>query len=115
MVSSWAMHTFHIRYPVLQAMQVLGKLGGRNRRFLKEPVRMDYRDNPEHGLRLILTFPAMGKPGNSFLTPLDKCIMLAKQGLFSQQMLGDSRDPKVLGKCWATGGAVQAQRGGLGR
>ena len=35
-----------------QAMSVLGKLGGRNRRFLlHQPPRLEYRDNPEHGFR----------------------------------------------------------------
>lgn len=38
------------------------------------------RDNPEHGLRLILTF----KPNTSFLVPLDKCVALAKGGLFGR-------------------------------
>lgn len=60
------------------AMQLLGKLGGRSRRFLKDPWPLEYRDNPEHGLRLILTF----KPNTSFLVPLDKCVLLAKQGLY---------------------------------
>lgn len=62
----------------LMSMQLLGKLGGRSRRFLKDPWPLEYRDNPEHGLRLILTF----KPNTSFLVPLDKCVLLAKQGLF---------------------------------
>jgi transformation/transcription domain-associated protein len=59
---------------------VLGKLGGRNRRFLlQQPPRLEYKDNPEHGLRIILTFP----PQTSFLVPLDKCIALARGGLLS--------------------------------
>ena len=35
-----------------KALTVLGKLGGRNRRFLlNQPPRLEYRDNPEHGFR----------------------------------------------------------------
>lgn len=58
-----------------KALNLLGKLGGRNRRYLKEPIHLDYKDNPEHGLRLILTF----EPNTSFLVPLDRCIMLAQK------------------------------------
>lgn len=56
-----------------KALQLLGKLGGRNRRFLKEPLALECKENPEHGLRLILTF----EPTISFLVPLDRCIYLA--------------------------------------
>ncbi|KAI9394585.1 hypothetical protein POPTR_005G114300v4 [Populus trichocarpa] len=56
-----------------KALQLLGKLGGRNRRFLKEPLAPECKDNPEHGLRLILTF----EPSTPFLVPLDRCINLA--------------------------------------
>ncbi|KAL6756896.1 hypothetical protein V8C86DRAFT_2435829, partial [Haematococcus lacustris] len=50
-----------------RVLAVLGKMGGRNRRCLRDPPRLDYKDNPEFGLRLILTF----QPQLSFLTPLD--------------------------------------------
>lgn len=56
-----------------KTLQVLGKLGGRNRRFLKEPLALECKENPEHGLRLILTF----EPSTPFLVPLDRCINLA--------------------------------------
>lgn len=56
-----------------KSMQLLGKLGGRNRRFLKEPLALDCKENPEHGLRLILTF----EPSTPFLVPLDRFINLA--------------------------------------
>ncbi|KAK8962950.1 hypothetical protein KSP40_PGU020559 [Platanthera guangdongensis] len=56
-----------------KALQLLGKLGGRNRRFLKEPLVLECKENPEHGLRLILTF----EPSTPFLVPLDRCIYLA--------------------------------------
>ncbi|EHA8588761.1 hypothetical protein COCNU_scaffold006566G000100 [Cocos nucifera] len=56
-----------------RALQLLGKLGGRNRRFLKEPLMLECKENPEHGLRLILTF----EPSTPFLVPLDRCIHLA--------------------------------------
>ncbi|KAK1320678.1 hypothetical protein QJS10_CPA03g02198 [Acorus calamus] len=67
----------HLRPPPYtwgaKAVQLLGKLGGRNRRFLKEPLALDCKENPEHGLRLILTF----QPETPFLVPLDRCIYLA--------------------------------------
>lgn len=56
-----------------KSLQLLGKLGGRNRRFLKEPLVLDCKEIPEHGLRLILTF----QPSTQFLVPLDRCINLA--------------------------------------
>jgi transformation/transcription domain-associated protein len=56
-----------------KSLQLLGKLGGRNRRFLKEPLALECKENPEHGLRLILTF----EPATPFLVPLDRCINLA--------------------------------------
>lgn len=56
-----------------KALHLLGKLGGRNRRFLKDPLTLDCKENPEHGLRLILTF----EPSTPFLVPLDRCIYLA--------------------------------------
>ncbi|KAJ7944172.1 transformation/transcription domain-associated protein-like [Quillaja saponaria] len=67
----------HLRpapYPLgSKALQLLGKLGGRNRRFLKEPLALDCKENPEHGFRLVLTF----EPATPFLVPLDHCINLA--------------------------------------
>lgn len=57
-----------------KALQMLGKLGGRSRCFLREPLELEAKPNPEHGLRLILTF----KPETSFLVPLDRCIQLMK-------------------------------------
>ena len=62
-----------------QALQLLGKLGGRNRRFLAEPLELELKDNPEHGLRLILTF----QPQTSFLVPLDRCLALSAQSLLA--------------------------------
>ncbi|KAJ0907922.1 putative non-specific serine/threonine protein kinase [Helianthus annuus] len=56
-----------------KSLQLLGKLGGRNRRFLKEPLALECKENPEHGLRLLLTF----EPETPFLVPLDRCINLA--------------------------------------
>lgn len=67
----------HLRPPPYawggKSLQLLGKLGGRNRRFLKEPLALECKDNPEHGLRLILTFG----PQTPFLVPLDRFINLA--------------------------------------
>ncbi|XP_024004594.1 transformation/transcription domain-associated protein isoform X2 [Eutrema salsugineum] len=56
-----------------KALQIVGKLGGRNRRFLKDPLTLECKDNPEHGLRLVLTF----EPSTPFLVPMDKFINLA--------------------------------------
>lgn len=59
----------------LQVVTLLGKLGGRNRRFLKDPVELEYKPNPEHGMRLILTFQA----GTVFLIPLDRILQLTRK------------------------------------
>lgn len=69
-----------------KALQLLGKLGGRNRRFLKEPLSLECKENPEHGLRLILTF----EPTTSFLVPLDRCIYLARAAVMGSQVGVDS-------------------------
>eukprot|EP00898_Chlorokybus_atmophyticus_P003741 jgi/Chlat1/4368/Chrsp29S04524 len=62
-----------------KALQLLGKLGGRNRRFLKDALQLECKDNPEHGLRLVLTF----EPSTSFLVPLDRCVVLAKAAVLA--------------------------------
>ena len=77
----------------LQVLQLLGKLGGRNRRFLKEPLHLECKENPELGLRFILTF----QPEPKFLVPLDKCIALAKKGLFSMAGNGSGEVSDVIG------------------
>lgn len=56
-----------------RSLQILGKLGGRNRRFLREPLGLECKENPEHGLRIGLTFGS----STSFVVPLDQCIHLA--------------------------------------
>lgn len=67
----------HLRPPPYtwgtKSLELLGKLGGRNRRFLKEPLALECKENPEHGLRLVLTF----EPATPFLVPLDRCIHFA--------------------------------------
>ncbi|CAG9462087.1 unnamed protein product [Pedinophyceae sp. YPF-701] len=60
-----------------KALQILGKLGGRNRRVCGEPYALDYRKYPDHGLRLILCL----EPQTSFLFPLDRCMHLAYQAI----------------------------------
>lgn len=52
---------------------MLGKMGGRGRRWLGDSVSVDYKEIPEYGLRVILAFP----PHTSFLVPLDRCVQLA--------------------------------------
>ncbi|XP_010268349.1 PREDICTED: transformation/transcription domain-associated protein-like [Nelumbo nucifera] len=69
-----------------KALQLLGKLGGRNRRFLKEPLALECKENPEHGLRLILTF----EPSTPFLVPLDRCIYLAVAAVMQKNLGMDS-------------------------
>eukprot|EP00958_Prasinococcus_capsulatus_P028071 scaffold6247_cov416-Prasinococcus_capsulatus_cf.AAC.17 len=59
-----------------KALQLLGKLGGGNR-LDKHALELESKDNPEHGLRLILTF----EPNTSFLVPLDRSISLARQAI----------------------------------
>lgn len=54
-----------------QALQLLGKIGGRSRK-AKEPPTLGYKDNPEHGLRLILTF----QPTPPFLLPLERVLQM---------------------------------------
>ncbi|KAJ3037893.1 hypothetical protein HDV00_001237 [Rhizophlyctis rosea] len=38
------------------AMRILGKLGGRNRKFLKDPIGLDFQENHEFGVELGLVF-----------------------------------------------------------
>lgn len=52
-------------------------------------LRCAPQDNPEHGLRLILTF----KPTTSFLVPLDRCVTLARQGLGTPGGTDGNPDP----------------------
>ena len=54
----------------LQTLTLLGKLGGRNRRWMKAPQDLPYKEQMEHGMRLIMTFA----PDKVFLVPLDKCL-----------------------------------------
>lgn len=77
---------------LLQALALLGKLGGRNRRFLKDPLELDLKDNPEHGLRLILTF----QPSTSFLVPLDRCLALSSQSLLSPNSTSSQLHSAIL-------------------
>ncbi|CAM8985650.1 unnamed protein product [Rhodiola kirilowii] len=69
-----------------KALQLLGKLGGRNRRFFKEPLALECKENPEHGLRLILTF----EPSTPFMVPLDRCINLAVAAVMQKKCDMDS-------------------------
>lgn len=69
-----------------KSLQLLGKLGGRNRRFLKDPLALECKENPEHGLRLILTF----EPSTPFLVPLDRCINLAVSAVMNTSGSMDS-------------------------
>ena len=63
--------------PGPESVGPVGQLGGRGRRYLRAPPSLDCRTNPEHGLRLILTFA----PSTSFLVPLDRCLALARAHL----------------------------------
>ena len=100
--SSVSAHTIAHNIPIAQALQLLGKLGGRNRRFLKDPLELEYKDNPEHGLRLILTF----QPATSFLVPLDRTITLVRGALLPDgsaarlQPFARSEALRFLQVCW---------------
>ena len=37
----------------LAAMTLLGKLGGRSRRWLQQPATLEYKKDTEHGLRCV--------------------------------------------------------------
>lgn len=67
----------HIRPPPhpfgAKVAEMLGKMGGRGRRWLSEGTSVDFKAIPEYGLRVILAFP----PHTSFLVPLDRCVQLA--------------------------------------
>lgn len=67
----------HIRPPPhpfgAKVAEMLGKMGGRGRRWLGDSVSVEYKAIPEYGLRVILAFP----PHTSFLVPLDRCVQLA--------------------------------------
>jgi hypothetical protein len=67
----------HIRPPPhpfgAKVAEMLGKMGGRGRRWLSEGTAVDFKAIPEYGLRVILAFP----PHTSFLVPLDRCVQLA--------------------------------------
>ena len=67
----------HIRPPPhpfgSKVAEMLGKMGGRGRRWLVEGTSVEFKAIPEYGLRVILAFP----PHTSFLVPLDRCVQLA--------------------------------------
>ena len=47
------------------SIQILGKLGGRNRLFLRVPLGLEWKENPEHRLGVGLTFGAQNFCGAS--------------------------------------------------
>jgi hypothetical protein len=59
-----------------KALQILGKFGGRNRRFPPQspPESMDFKKFPDHGMRIILAF----EPNMPFMLPLDKSVAAAR-------------------------------------
>lgn len=67
----------------MQALLLLGKLGGRNRKS-KEIGSLDFRDNTEHGIRMVLTF----QPSTSFLIPLDVILQLCREAIDKRQQGG---------------------------
>lgn len=75
--------------------QLLGKMGGRNRSFVREPQEVDYRPNPEHSLRMIFTF----EPSTSFLLPLDKCVTQATEVLTDTSKQGTWKHCVVVVCC----------------
>ena len=75
-----------------RVLNLLGKMGGRNRRFLRCPAELEYKENPEHGLRLILTF----QPSTSFLVPLDRSIALCRAAVN-----GTGTGQFFIRQCWS--------------
>jgi phosphatidylinositol kinase/protein kinase (PI-3 family) len=61
------------------ALRILGKLGGRNRNCIRSPLELPCKENPENGLRLVLTF----EPGIHFMLPVDEYLPLATAGFRS--------------------------------
>ena len=70
--------------------EILGKMGGRSRRWLLEGLPVEHKAVPEYGLRVILAFP----PHTSFLVPLDRCVHFAWAAL---------QKGEALGGCWVVG------------
>ena len=98
MAALWA-HIRPLPYPFgARVAEILGKLGGRSRRWLAVPMDGEYKPIPEYGLRVILAFP----PHTSFLVPLDRCVQFATAALSSGELEG-------------RGGQGGAGAGGLGR
>ncbi|KAI8099099.1 uncharacterized protein BX664DRAFT_310101 [Halteromyces radiatus] len=56
------------------AMRILGKLGGRNRRMLKSPPRLEYNERGESGVSVEIVFDASNTP---YTLALDKCLQVA--------------------------------------
>ena len=71
----------------LQALQLLGKVGGRCRKG-KEVPSLVHRDNPENGLRFFLSF----QPAPPFLLPMDS-IVAACSRAFNSRLEGDAQTP----------------------
>ncbi len=79
-----------------QTLTLLGKLGGRNRRWLKAPQELPYREHTEHGMRLILTL----LPATSFLVPLDKCLQFSLEAVAGKgKGADDDAGSHVVSEC----------------
>ncbi|KAI9495464.1 hypothetical protein BDB00DRAFT_870320 [Zychaea mexicana] len=60
------------------AMRILGKLGGRNRRMLKSPPKLEYNSRIESGVSVEVTFDPNTTP---YTLPLDKSMQVAARTL----------------------------------
>lgn len=60
------------------AMRILGKLGGRNRRMLKDPPRLSHAAQAESGIDVTVYFDPVASPQ---VLPLDDCLALAARTL----------------------------------
>lgn len=67
------------RNGILQALQLLGKVGGRCRKG-KEVPTLVHRDNPENGLRFFLSF----QPSPPFLLPMDSIVAACSRAFKSR-------------------------------
>ena len=90
-----------------KALQLLGKLGGRSSRFLRDPLPLDAKANAEHGFRVVFTFEG----SSSFLVPLDRCIAAAHGVLTAPQAvrrgLGRGLGASVGPRGWGPAGWSQ--------
>ncbi|KAL6768445.1 hypothetical protein ACKKBF_B39155 [Auxenochlorella protothecoides x Auxenochlorella symbiontica] len=78
--------------------EILGKMGGRSRRWLLDPAQVAHKAIPEYGLRVILGFQAH----TSFLVPLDRSMHYALGALAAGEPHLRAAALRLLHLCVAT-------------